>query len=105
MPHRPPRSHLHKEGMRARFELTCVRVSTYEKTLLGGDLVRLVWRYQFHDVHGFKYVYSGSRLAHIRTGVALSLYATVKHAKDSYGYCRLSRPRVESIGLGSPPLL
>ena len=78
--------------------LTCTRVSSYERDLFGGDLVKLVWRYAFVDVHGTRYVYSGQKLALVATDVVLSLVATIKCAKDSYGFCRLSRPKVRSVG-------
>ena len=87
-----PGDHIHLEN------LTCTRVSTYERDLFQGDLVKLIWRYQFDDEHGRSYVYSGAKLALCTEGVVLSLAATVKHPKDAYGFCRLSRPRRLEIG-------
>lgn len=95
---------MHKTGTRGLFEnLTCERVSTYERESRFGNVysLTLIYRYQFYDVQGFRYVYSGKPLAGVRAPLVVSLRATVKCARDGFGFCRLSRPRIVERGLRS----
>jgi hypothetical protein len=92
---------MHKTGQRGIFaNLTCERVSNYETQSRFGnvDSVKLIYRYQFYDVCGFRYVYSGKPLVAVRAQMVVTLRATVKCGQDSFGFCRLSRPVIVGRG-------
>jgi len=67
-----------------------MRVSSYERPAWDRESTVEIWRYAWRDQEGRKYVYSGKYLA-LRVGEIVSLRASIKCERDSFGFCRLSR--------------
>lgn len=85
-------------GRRISLILTLDRVSNYEvepKWYKGHEIPgHVVWRYQFHDESGQRFVYSGKYIFGIiadKPGVQYSFRATVKRHEPNFSQIRLSR--------------
>ena len=77
--------------------LTVTRITTYQKPAWHKEGLTTVWRYAFKDDEGKSYVYSGRSIS-AREREVLSLRASIKCERDSYGFCRLSRPVIVERG-------
>lgn len=100
-------SHTFTVGERHEFhDMKLVKLTSYKREGYDFkkqcDCEQTVWRYGF-VCDGQRFVYSGRWLGTWKEGDTLHLKATIKRAKDDYGFTRLARPVV--LGSGERELL